>query len=62
MRIKLVLGVKNISPTLVTLQFALDENKGSVGLLEDQREVKLKVVIFPQQNPQCKFLIFVLYA
>ena len=38
MRIKFILGMKNISPTPVTLQFALDENKGSVGLLENQRE------------------------
>ena len=37
MRIKFILGVKNISCAVVTLQFALDENKSSVGiLLEDK--------------------------
>ena len=44
MRIKLILGVKNIGPTPMTLQFALDENKGSVGLLENQ-------MTLPQQHP-----------
>ena len=37
MRIKFILGVKNISCAVVTLQFALDENKSSVSILLDER-------------------------
>ena len=57
MRIKLILGVKNIIPASETLQFALDENEGSVGPLENEiREGKAnfsKDLLFWMSSKQC---------